>query len=104
MTRVARPRWWTIPPWAYKAGRVRLLLLLSALLAALTGASAEARAPRAEAVAVAVELADAAPLRAHAHVLLTARPGGEAVIAAPPAPPAFELRGAPKLWLQRRRE
>ena len=83
---------------------MRLLLLLSALLAALSGASAEARSPHTRAVAAAARLAAPAPERAHAHVLRAVRP-----IAAPsetvvPALRPPLLRAAPRLWSLRRRE
>lgn len=83
---------------------MRLLLLLSALLAALTSGAANARVPREQGVELAVRLATPEREPAHAHVLLAVRP--------PAAPvdetmrPLDELRptAAPRLWMQRRRE
>jgi hypothetical protein len=83
---------------------MRLLLLLSALLAALSGASADARAPSPRLVEVAARLATAAPAPAHANVLLASRP-----VATPTVEAALVLRAvadvpAPRLWTSRRRE
>lgn len=83
---------------------MRLLLLLSALLAALSGGGADARAPRAEAVAVAVRVMAPERDRAHAHVLLAARPAAALITEAAVAAPAAIVTAAPRLWLQRRRE
>ncbi|WP_141243827.1 hypothetical protein [Sphingomonas lenta] len=83
---------------------MKLLLLLSALLAALSGGGADARAPRAEAVAVAVRVAAPERERAHAHVLLAARPAADRVAEPAASAPAAIVTAAPRLWLQRRRE
>lgn len=83
---------------------MRLLLLLSALLAALSGGGADARAPRAEAFAVAMRATAPERERAHAHVLLAARPAIVRTAEPPAAAPAPVVTAAPRLWLQRRRE
>ncbi|WP_375402361.1 hypothetical protein [uncultured Sphingomonas sp.] len=83
---------------------MRLLLLLSALFAALTGAGASARPPGIQAVAASASAVTPTRVRAHAHVLLATRPVGTKV--AEPEPAAHsEPRAAPaRLWASRRRE
>lgn len=83
---------------------MRLLLLLSALLAALSGASADARTPHARAVTAAARLAVPAPERAHVHVLRAVRPTAAPGESATPALRTPLLLPALRLWSQRRRE
>ena len=82
---------------------MRLLLLLSALLAALSG-GAQARGPRAEAVAVAAGLSAPAPAPAHAQILATARPSAAPTPEATSAKIGVARLPAPRLWMLRRRE
>jgi hypothetical protein len=83
---------------------MRLLLLLSALLAALTGAGATARPVGAAAVSASARVGQPERVRAHAHVLLATRPAGVAV-AEPVSAARLDPRSAPaRLWTQRRRE
>ena len=83
---------------------MRLLLLLSALLAALTGAGATARPVGAAVVSAGARVAQPERVRAHAHVLLATRPSGVAV-AEPVSVACRDPRPAPaRLWTQRRRE
>lgn len=83
---------------------MKLLLLLSALLAALTGAGGDARRPSIEAVAASARVLAPERARAHAHVLLATRPSSAA--ATEPAPIARSApRPAPaRMWTHRRRE
>ena len=83
---------------------MRLLLLLSALLAALTGAGATARPVEAASVSASARLAQPERVRAHAHVLLATRPAGSAT-AEPVSVARRHPRPAPvRLWKERRRE
>jgi hypothetical protein len=83
---------------------MRLLLLLSALLAALTGAGASARPLGVQAVAASAGVVAPERVRAHAHVVLATRPPGVAV-AEPVLVARSEPRPAPaRLWTARRRE
>lgn len=82
---------------------MRLLLLLSALLAALSGAGASARAHQAQAVAVASRVVVAPAARAHAAVLPPAPTTfGRAPLA--PVARAAPALPEPRLWMERRRE
>lgn len=83
---------------------MRLLLLLSALLAALTGAGAGARAVGTAPTAASARVAAPEPVCAHAHVLAATRTPGAAVVE-----PAPVVRSAPRptaalIWMGRRRE
>lgn len=83
---------------------MRLLLLLSALLAALTGGGATARPLGAASVSASARVTAPERVRAHAHVLLATRP---AVVAAvePVSAARRDPRPAPaRLWTERRRE
>ena len=82
---------------------MRLILLLSALLAALSGAGASARAPQAQAVAVAARVAVAPAARAHLHVLPPVVRDVAAAATVDVPRPTF-LLPAPRLWAERRRE
>ena len=82
---------------------MRLLLLLSALLAVLSGAGASARAPQAQSIAVATRVAAAPVVRAHAPMLLSAPRYAARVTPVEPMRTAVVLP-APKLWAERRRE
>lgn len=82
---------------------MKLLLLLSALLAALSGAGASAREPQAQAVAVAARVVAASIQRAHLHVL-PAAPRYPAPAVLVDAEEAAVSLPAPRLWAERRRE
>lgn len=83
---------------------MRLLLLLSALFAALTGAGATARPLGAPAVAASARVVAPERVRAHTHVLLATRPPGVSV-AEPMLVTRSDPRPAPaRLWMHRRRE
>lgn len=82
---------------------MKLLLLLSALLAALSGAGASARAPQAQPITVAARVVAAPAARAHIHVPPVARRYAAAIARAEPAEAAI-LLPALRLWAERRRE
>lgn len=82
---------------------MKLLLLLSALLAALSGAGAEARAAQPRTVEMVQRVVQPEREAAHAHVLLAAWPEAAPAEAAPFAAPVISLAGS-RLWMQRRRE
>ncbi|WP_375427518.1 hypothetical protein [uncultured Sphingomonas sp.] len=82
---------------------MRLLLLLSALFAALTGAGASARPLGTAVIAASARVVAPERARAHAHVLMASRPS--AAVVEPVLAARSDPRPAPsRLWTTRRRE
>jgi hypothetical protein len=83
---------------------MRLLLLLSALLAALSGAGASARAPHAHIVQASAGISAPVAAKAHAHVLSAAPAPALVRIDAVSTDLQKPAVAPPRLWIMRRRE
>ncbi|HEX8388119.1 MAG TPA: hypothetical protein VF636_03795 [Sphingomonas sp.] len=83
---------------------MRLLLLLSALLAAFSSAGASARAPHAHIVQASAGISAPVAAKGHAHVLSAAPAPALVRIDAVSAAVLKPTVAPPRLWMMRRRE